>query len=198
MNILVTGDSIVAGEGDSTGLGWVGLLRLALAPKGHLVYELGIHGDTSWHVLQRLPQEMQHRNPDLVILAVGVNDASVNLLNHRIDRYQFLANIEEMVLKMIDSGKVLVVGLTPVDDSRTNPVDWYPHLCYRSADVKKYDEALQALCLRLHVPYVLVRDVLSMSDLSDGVHPNSHGYELLFQQIFPYLPPGFSSVEVDT
>ncbi len=81
LKIVALGDSLVYGYGDPDGGGWVERLhRQWLSPEsaGHVLYNLGIRGNGVAEVGQRLEQEwslrgeLRNRQPDLIILSVGV------------------------------------------------------------------------------------------------------------------------------
>ena len=85
MKIIALGDSLIYGFGDPEKGGWIEQLRrwwmLPDSP-GHVLYNLGVRGDRTQQVAQRLEVEFRHRGelrnrlPDIIILSVGVNDSA--------------------------------------------------------------------------------------------------------------------------
>lgn len=75
--ICVFGDSIVWGEGDPVGGGWVSRLKRYYEEHncGVSVYNLGIDADTSEWLLSRIESETLAREPDIVVIAIGINDS---------------------------------------------------------------------------------------------------------------------------
>ncbi|MEV8145550.1 GDSL-type esterase/lipase family protein [Specibacter sp. NPDC078709] len=75
--ICFVGDSFVAGIGDETALGWTGWLATRQATAGHPVtaYNLGIRGNTSAQILDRIGAEIDQRRsplrPTRVVLSMG-------------------------------------------------------------------------------------------------------------------------------
>ena len=65
--ICFVGDSFVAGIGDETALGWIGRLttRQATAGKPITAYNLGIRGNTSAQILDRIGAEIDQRRSPL-------------------------------------------------------------------------------------------------------------------------------------
>ncbi len=84
LRIIAIGDSLIYGYGDKEACGWVERLRLNLMNGNgdHVLYNLGIRGDRTEQVKNRLNEEFKHRGeikkkyPDLIILSVGVNDTA--------------------------------------------------------------------------------------------------------------------------
>lgn len=87
------------------------------------------------------------------------------------------------------SQKIIFVGLTPVDESLTNP---FPGSStgksYKDEFVKSYDQALQEFCEQNNVDYIKLLDQVDIKkDLEDGLHPNSKGHQKMFEIIINYL-----------
>ena len=84
LRIVALGDSLVYGYGDLVGGGWVERLRRQWMGQenGHVLYNLGVRGDRTHQVAQRLEGEYRYRGelrnrvPDLIMLSVGVNDSA--------------------------------------------------------------------------------------------------------------------------
>lgn len=79
IRVFFVGDSFVAGVGDESGLGWVGrvLARAAAAGTGVTGYNLGVRGETSIEVVERMPRELAPRTrvgEARVVLSFGIND----------------------------------------------------------------------------------------------------------------------------
>ena len=74
--VLIVGDSISAGFGLDTRLGWVSLLEQRLKAEGFddKVVNASISGDTSAGGQARLPALLAEHKPELVILELGGND----------------------------------------------------------------------------------------------------------------------------
>jgi lysophospholipase L1-like esterase len=211
MNILVFGDSITRGAWDGEG-GWAVRTSLhydrrRIADIGRpqpLIYNLGVDGDTAVKVRQRLAPEVAARRwqgePVMIVLAVGVNDA---LLYDGKQPWATEAAYEQTISGIIraaqaDGDLVLVVGLTPVDETRTAPVSWGAYY-YRNDRIKAFDAVLRRTCLNLGVPWVDIYMPFkaALDDgkdlLIDGLHPNDVGHKLitgLVQPAIDSLQPG--------
>ena len=107
--ILIVGDSISAGFGLDTRLGWVSLLEQRLSKEGHddKVINASISGDTSAGGLARLPALLAEHKPDVVIVELGGNDGL---------RGQLPAQLKQNLASMIEASqqagaKVLLLGM---------------------------------------------------------------------------------------
>ena len=190
MDIGVWGDSITYGAGDTEALGWVGRLRKQLEQGGdNSVYNRGNCGDTSRGLLKRFSTELATFTypVDVVIFAIGMNDVAEGgeRNGNEVPLEEFAENVRDLIMQVRTTiQKVSVIGITTVDESRTLPIDdSSTHKEFRNTVIHKYNEALQTVCCDTDVRFIDVSDVLGNTDLDDGLHPNSDGYEKLFAVI---------------
>lgn len=184
MIIGVWGDSITYGSCDSEALGWVGRLRKSLPTDDeHHIYNFGVCGDTSSDLLFRFKTEAEAIKPDYVIFAVGLNDtkyqgeSDTNL----VPLDQFVANMEDLLAQArVYTDKIVIVGLTRVDE------------VWRSAKgsrflneiIGNYNQQIVSLAKENSLTFIDVFEVLNAeTDLADGLHPNTEGYQKLFEVI---------------
>lgn len=203
LKIVVLGDSLVYGFGDVSGGGWVERLRrqwLQPDETGHIIYNLGVRGDTAQLVSQRLTQEfccrgeLRHRLPDLMLLSVGVNDTArisrPNGRNHT-PFDSFRQTIADLLDQAQSNGPVLFIGMVPVNEARMPFLNTF---FYNHCDQHKYKEVTRLACLERQIPYLDIFDLwLSrgtdwcQQQLSqDGLHPNSVGYQNLLADILSW------------
>lgn len=181
------GDSIVAGVGDSSGLGWVGRVTAAARAAGHRLtsYNLGVRGETSAQVASRIPIEAPPRLRDAedprIVISFGVNDAID-------DGNGPCASVEDgqqsmrTAARFIRSERLFMVGPPATADDPQNAL------------VEQRDRAFENEAARLGFPYVsifgaTVADATWQHQVSvgDGFHPDAEGYELLAAVIQPVL-----------
>lgn len=200
LKIVVLGDSIVYGFGDPEGGGWVERLRRNwMSPRspGHVLYNLGVRGDRTTSVSQRLEHEFRHRGelrnrvPDAIILSVGVNDSA------RLGRWDgrnctnfadFQAEIDALLVRSQQLCPVLFVGMTPVDETKMPFLDCF---YFNRADQYRYKEATRIACNSRGIPYLDIFDLwmargeewVSEHLTEDGLHPNTAGYQALLQDV---------------
>lgn len=187
--ICIFGDSVVWGACIPRREAWTDLLRNYLDEKfnyGVELYNLGIDGNTSKDVLQRLDAEAQKRNPDIIICAVGANDSIFRSDNQfDVSKSVFLQNLSDIFEQAKKHTRhVLFVGLVKGSDRETIPLKRSSTgKCYSKHAVKKYDRYIKAFTEQNNIPFVDVFTVLSDEDFDDGLHPNIQGHYKIFQAV---------------
>ncbi len=199
LRVIAFGDSLIYGYGDSMNGGWVEQLRRRWMGQsgGHVLYNMGVRGDTTAQVNHRLEAEflargeLRHRQPDLILLSVGVNDSP--RLGKRTSKP--MTELERFKLEManlLDKAQqlcpVLFVGMVPVDESKMPFLDC---LYFNHGDQFTYKEATKLACQRRGIPYLDIFDLwqsrgqvwIKQHLAPDGLHPNSAGYAALFQDV---------------
>lgn len=183
MEIVAWGDSIIYGEGDSEGSGWIGRIRNELFDAGgHRVYNRGICGDTTEDVLNRFDVEAESLEPESLFFALGMNDCKFpNGRNeHKVSLEDFRKNMQELISKARRyTQKIVIVGITGV-----KPEDIQSTSLFTDKAIEMFDKVLQEIANAENLPYVSMRGVLNIdTDLSDGLHPNAQGYAKMYQVI---------------
>lgn len=181
--ILIFGDSITYGAFDKKG-GWVERLKEKLMGKDILVYNLGVSGDTTIDLLDRFENETRARydNDTTLILEIGINDS----YHSDITPEMFENNIQELIKKAKKySKKIVFLGLTPVDESKTNPLPWNKNAFYKNNKIQKYDNIIKEVCKRNSIHFIEISNNFAKTDykalLHDGLHPNTKGHEKVFE-----------------
>jgi lysophospholipase L1-like esterase len=194
-NIVCIGDSNTYGHGDTghTG-GWPFYLGRSLGTRyGNIskVFNLGIGGEKTADVVGRLG-EASLRQPDLLIVAVGVNDARswVNRPNlgpetsengYRLEVANLLTRAQSVC------PRVLVLAPMEVDEQKiaavvTDGARW------ETSTVWRYSRILAELCQQADVAFLDLYTELSTAIappkrftdyLDDGLHPNAAGYQIV-------------------
>jgi len=203
MIIICFGDSITYGNWDPQG-GWVGRLRKYLDSKSlesytgadlfstyyTLTYNLGIPGDTSTGLFSRFEQELAPRfNQDeetIILFAIGINDSRYypSEKRHEVDLETYQQNIWDMwEIARQYTLDVAFIGLTPVDESRTNPLYWEPEAVYKNEYIEQYNTVLRDFCQSREIPFINIFDRMKDLDIpklmEDGIHPNQNGYQVM-------------------
>lgn len=203
LKIVALGDSLVYGFGDFVGGGWVERLRRKwMSPEnsGHVLYNLGIRGDRTIQVYQRLEQEFSCRGelrnslPDLILLSVGVNDSPC--LGKKegkpfTDFTEFPTQIDNLLDLAQSFCPVIFIGMVPVDETKMPFLDclYYSHL-----NQYRYKEATKRACQNRQIPYLDIFDLwlargedwIKEQISADGLHPNVQGYQTLLQDILQW------------
>jgi acyl-CoA thioesterase-1 len=173
--ILDFGDSLTAGYGLPAGQAFPARLEAWLHERGieARVVNAGVSGDTTAGGLARLDWALADK-PDLVILALGANDAL-----RGIDPSTVRGNLDKMIEKVQRRGaKVLLLGMQA-------PPNW-------GDDYKReFDRIFPDLAQEHHLPLYpfLLEGVAMKPELNqpDGLHPNERGVAILVDRIAPLV-----------
>jgi len=197
-NILIFGDSIAAGRKIDKTKSWPSFLAQFFDKKDRdftLVHNLSIPGDSSNEVIKRFPVEAEARckkiYPDdhsSIIFAVGLNDTKCleSRDNPTTSEEGFINNIGlliENAKKYTDH--IIFVGLTPVDERKTAPLD---NVYFLNEKIRVYEKIIDGECKKRNVPFLSITEEWLKSDYlkllsEDGIHPNEEGHQKIFKKI---------------
>ena len=186
--IVIFGDSITYGQRDLEMGGWVNRLKLALAHDNSIaschVFNMGISGQSTTEILGRIGRECEGRvledANNIIVIAAGINDSQI--INGEIvsDEEKFRSNVRALIKEAKSrTDKVIYLGLTPVEESRTNPVTWDRTRIWKNELVEKYDTIISEICSETGVRYVYVYDQIDPATNDDGLHPSAEGHVIL-------------------
>jgi len=176
--LLVLGDSLSAEYGISRGEGWVSLLERRINNKGPAwqVFNASISGETTAGGLSRLPDLLQQKKPQLVIIELGANDALRGLALSSSEK-----NLRTMVqLSLKTKAKVLLLGMRiPSNYGAT----------YSKQFANMYSTIATAENISL-VPFFL-KGVAEKPELfqADRLHPRAEAQPILLQNVWGKLTP---------
>lgn len=198
--ILCFGDSITFGLGEKPCFGWAGRLKNYIeSKKGYnLVYNLGISGEFASDINKRLEIEYSKRistkaRGNFLIIAIGINDTRwIGLPTENLPQTK-LTDFDKEIKLLINKVKRLkipcvFIGLTPVDESKTFP---FIKTTFQNNRIKEFDECIKTNCLKNNIPFLDIFQKFSKLEykrlLDDGLHPNSKGYEKMYELIKEFL-----------
>ncbi|MBX3045789.1 MAG: hypothetical protein KF698_02205 [Anaerolineales bacterium] len=185
--IIFIGDSITEGAADHERGGWTRRLAARLPDDWEAVHA-GVGGDTIYLILDRLEQDALIYKPDILVLAVGINDSR----RYTAGRYEvtledFERGLAEFARRLAgNAARVLVVGLTPLDEPRTLPIAEDLH--YTQIAANDYDAALRRFAAQHGYGYVALMPAFEQAGgaaqlTADGLHPTPAGHELIAQAV---------------
>lgn len=163
--IVVLGDSLSAGQGSASKMGYVGLLQQRL---GVELINKGINGNTSRQGLDRLNRDVLSLSPALVIVELGGND----FLQH-VPPEETFANLDEIVRRIQERGApVLLLGVQSG--------------VLQDKNASRFAE----LARRRQTGYVanIMEGIFTNPALKDDpIHPNDDGYKVMADRVEPVL-----------
>ena len=174
-DILVFGDSLVAGYGLLAEEAFPSRLEVALKERGHQVrlVNAGVSGDTTGGGVARLGWSLSE-GIDAVILELGANDMLQGLSPQQTEK-----NLAMMIEEI---------------QSRDLPLLLAGMLASRNlghAYVEAFDSIYPALSEKYGIPlYPFFLEGVALEPsllLLDGLHPNSDGVKVMVQGILPYV-----------
>lgn len=163
-SVVAFGDSLTEGVGSKMGGGFVSMLSTELAIP---IANLGKSGDTTADALLRIG-EVLARKPAITILLLGGNDAL-----QKVPEETTVNNLKKIIETLEASGsKVLLLGL-------------------EAGGNNAHDRALfKALADQYHTLYIpnILSGITGHPELmSDSLHPNDLGYQMISNRIKPIL-----------
>lgn len=176
--VLVMGDSLSAAYGLRTDQGWVALLaeRIAAERPGWRVVNASISGETSAGGSARVVGEVLRHRPDVVVIALGANDALRGLP---------LAELKRNLARMVGASqhvgaKVLLVGMRM-------PPNLGPD--YTQGFERTYRELAGFFDIEL-LPFLLEPIAADRGNfMDDNLHPTAGAQPAIRDHVWPALAP---------
>lgn len=198
--ILVFGDSIAYGSWAAE-YGWVDLLKReahkrTVGSQGSVrlqVLNLGIGGNSSTQVLERMAGEIESRHsaswPFTFIFGFGTNDGRVTDGVVETPIGQFEENVRAIISRArAYTDRILFVGSPPIG----KPVAVLKGREYSDDRLKVYEARLRAVLQAEGIPFVAVRPLFEQVGLDglysyDHLHPGDGGHKLIASAVLPEL-----------
>ena len=177
VRIVALGDSLTSGHRLPRADAYPSLLEASLKEEGvsAVVVNHGVSGDTSSGGVRRLPAALDDR-PDILILALGVNDGL---------RGVPVAQVRRNLETIIEAAQARDVTVLLCAMEALPFYGWQ----YTADFHNMYTELADKYKLSL-VPFLMM-SLLGNPDLmsTDGLHPNAAGARVMASTILPYLRP---------
>lgn len=176
--VLVFGDSLSSAYGLATSQGWVGLLgeRIKGAGLDWRVVNASVSGETTAGALRRLPVDLKRHKPDVVVIALGANDA---LRGQPIAGIR--ANLEQMIrlARQARAEPVLVGIVIPPNYG----IDY-------AAEFRDLYPKLSAKHRAAHVPFLL-EGIADKPDMfqADQLHPTAAAQLRILDNVWETVAP---------
>ncbi len=181
--ILAVGDSLTAGYGLALEDAYPAMLENKLHENGYNfeVVNAGISGETTSGTRARVDWLLSQK-PDIIILETGANDGLGG-----IDPAIAEKNIRELLQIFEDEGIVVVLAGMKMTLNRGLHYAAQFNAIY-PALARDFDPVFMKFFLE---------DVAFKSEynLDDGLHPNRKGYEIIVENIYPYVVEAIEKVQ---
>jgi len=198
--ISIFGDSITFGRGDNNNEGWCDRLKTYFESKDYYncLYNLGICGDTTTNLLERFDAEAKARvkyvrdqDRQVIVFSIGINDSRLLTKDNipETDISAFEKNIHTLICKAKKyTDEIIFIGLTPVDENLTLN---YEDTIFTNKRIKQFNTKIKEICQNNNLSFLDMFKEFSKLNyqqlLSDGLHPNSKGYEEMYELIKAFL-----------
>ena len=201
MKILFFGDSITESGRDLSdpsdlGGGYVkiaaGKLRLLYPDADIEILNRGVSGDRTVELLERVERDVVAEQPDIVVLAVGVNDVWHRfLLGREVTVEQFTENYNKLVEIITGAGATLLL-LQPFVLNMEDKPRLRPYLKQINAVVSEIAAREKLALIPLDEIFMgLTQDIKPEQFSVDGVHPTHRGCryiaDLVIKELKKYL-----------
>ncbi len=173
--IVFLGDSLTAGYQLPVDQAYPVLIGKMLDRNRWETVNAGISGDTTAGGLSRLNWVLR-AHPDIVVVALGVNDGLRGTSLWTIQN-----NLDKMVAKIQDSGASVVIAGMQL------PTNYGPS--YRKQFARIFAVVAQKYVVG-YIPFLLEGVALKPEfNLSDGLHPNAKGHQIIAQTVYTGILP---------
>ncbi|WP_240192133.1 arylesterase [Desulforhopalus vacuolatus] len=173
--IVAVGDSLTAGYGVDEGAAYPALLeeKLRTDEYNYNVVNAGVSGETSSGTLSRM-EWILTLEPDIVVLETGANDGLRGIDTEVAEKNisEILQLLKDKDVVVVLAGMKMVWNMGPAYVAQFNRI--YPKLA------KEFDV--------VYMPFFL-EGVATRGNLNqgDGIHPNAQGYQIIAENIYPYV-----------
>lgn len=173
--IIFLGDSLTAGYQLPQQQAFPALIGKKLVKTEWKTVNAGISGDTSAGGLSRINWILKGQ-PDIVVIALGANDGLRGTA-----LWTMQNNLDKIVIKSQEAGaSVVIIGMQL-------PTNYGADFRKRFAAVFKNIAQKNVI---LYIPFLLEGVAMDPElNLSDGLHPNAKGHEIIANHIYKELLP---------
>lgn len=179
--------------------GWVQRLRKDLDKRSlenedeeHEVMNLGISGEDSEQLCNRLQEEVERRTwetlEQVLLIQIGANDIQYLRGEERIrvPENEYRENLEELITQAREvTDTIMLVGEPPT--TINGPIPWAEEKELSDGRMEKYTKIQKKMCKNEEISFIDVRNLYSKKEwsnlLEDGCHPNNQGHREIYRAV---------------
>ena len=166
-NIICFGDSLTFGTGTREDLSYPShLSRLIELP----IINKGYPGDTTADGLHRLERDVLKNSPRIVLITLGGND-----LKNGVNKKEAFSNLRKIIMAIQAEGALVIIGEIRIPFLSRDFSKEYKTVCRETGAV--------------FVPDILGGIMGDTSLMSDRIHPNGEGYEIMAGKFLKAITP---------
>jgi len=191
--IVFFGDSITE-MGVQAG-GYVSIVKRSLDSTKYDIVGAGIGGNKVYDLYLRLEDDVLSKNPDLVVIYVGVNDVwHKQSSGTGTDQNKFVKFYQALIKKISATGAKLVLVTPAAIGEKKNGANELDQ------ELDKYAGEIRKLAAEHNIPLVDLRSLFTAHEMAnnpqdvakgilttDGVHLNDKGNQLVAAQLLPLI-----------
>ena len=191
--IVFFGDSITE-MGVQAG-GYVSIIKKSLDSTKYDIVGAGIGGNKVYDLYLRLEDDVLSKNPDLVVIYVGVNDVwHKQSSGTGTDQNKFVKFYQALIKKISATGAKLVLVTPAAIGEKKNGANELDQ------ELDKYAGEIRKLAAEHNIPLVDLRSLFTAHEMAnnpqdvakgilttDGVHLNDKGNQLVAAQLLPLI-----------
>ncbi|MBF0284161.1 MAG: arylesterase [Magnetococcales bacterium] len=184
LEILCFGDSLTEGYMVDASASYPALLQQRLRRRGlaHTVRNAGVSGATTGDGLLWMLEPAAARRPDLVILALGTNDAFMGVPPAEVE-----ANLEAIILRFAGIGAKVILAAVRLPSFLSGEYG------------RRYHDIFPRLAEKYRLPLIpsFLEGVEGVEELNmeDRIHPLPEGYRLILKNVWRVLAPELGEKE---
>jgi lysophospholipase L1-like esterase len=178
---LAEGDSITEGQRALKNYGWVDLVTKNLSKNNQMTTKnFGVTGAIAKNVEDRIGTEISQSNPDLITVAVGLNDLYANFAEK-----ETMISIDKIakIASPSSERKVILLGIYMMKDEQNNP-----ELTQKR---KMWSKSIRDVAYTNKIRFIDIGTTMENSGgyklLDDLLHPNMEGHEVIANEVLKNL-----------
>jgi len=108
----------------------------------------------------------------------------------KVSQQEFEENVLQLVKIGQKYGRLIFIGLPPVDQTKTDPIPWSPGQAYRNDLIGEYNEIIKNICENNRVQFIDLAKELGkeyIDKLIDGAHPGVEGHRKIYEIIKRFI-----------